>query len=150
MHRTGSSLEKLLNRVISRVMRRLIKDGLLFSDQEYQWLDFQETDTLDTLNAPPIRYRAALGLNTGGRTLSLKNPSLQHPNTQPKTFTVDRDAFSLNAAVACQPHQRQRLERLCRYVTDQLVSFRLALSSSAEPDPKRTPALDTKASVEFR
>jgi len=23
----------------------------------------------------------------------------------------------LNAAVACQPHQRQRLERLCRYVT---------------------------------
>ncbi len=30
---------------------------------------------------------------------------------------MDRDGFSLNAAVACQPHQRQRLERLCSYVT---------------------------------
>ncbi|NOX52824.1 MAG: hypothetical protein GXP16_20165 [Gammaproteobacteria bacterium] len=30
---------------------------------------------------------------------------------------VNRDGFSLNASVSCQPHQRDRLERLCRYIT---------------------------------
>jgi hypothetical protein len=34
-----------------------------------------------------------------------------------KASTADRDGFSLNAAVSCQPYQRDRLERLCRYVT---------------------------------
>ena len=74
------------------------------------------------------RFGSALNLNVhlhmiildggaGGRTLTLKNPGLQRTEAQPKPFTVDRDGFSVNAAVACQPHQRQRLERLCRYVT---------------------------------
>ena len=110
-------LEKLLNRIIARVMRRLVKDGLLIQGQEQPWLDFQKTDTLDTLNAASTRYRVAIGPGAGGRTLTLKNPGLVRSNTQPKPFTVDRDGFSLNVAVACQPHQRQRLERLCRYVT---------------------------------
>ena len=110
-------LEKLLNRVIARVMRRLVEDGLLIQDQERPWLDLGETDTLDTLNAASTRYRVAIGPGAGGRTLTLKNPGLQRTDTQPKPFTVDRDGFSLNAAVACQPHQCQRLERLCRYVT---------------------------------
>ena len=117
MRRTGQHLEKLLNRIISRVMRRLVKDGLLILDLEQPWLDPGETDTLDTLNAASTRYRVAIGPGAGGRTLTLKNPALQRTDTQPKPFTVDRDGFSLNAAVACQPHQRQRLERLCRYVT---------------------------------
>jgi hypothetical protein len=47
----------------------------------------------------------------------LKNPGLQRSDTQPKPFTVDRSGFSLNVALACQPHQRDRLERLCGYVT---------------------------------
>jgi hypothetical protein len=47
----------------------------------------------------------------------LKNHTLQRSISQPKPFTVDRDGFSLNAAVACHAHKRQRLERLCRYVT---------------------------------
>ena len=98
-------------------MRRLVKDGLLIPDQEQPWLDLQETDTLDTLNAASTRYRVAIGPGAGGRTLTLKNPGLQRTNAQAKPFTVDRDGFSLNAAVACQPHQRQRLEHLCRYVT---------------------------------
>jgi hypothetical protein len=109
--------DKLLNRIIARVMRRLVKDGLLMLDQEQPWLDLQEADTLDRLNEASTRYRVALGPGAGGRTLTLKNLGLQRSNTQPKPFTVDRDGFSLNAAVACQPHQRKRLERLCRYVT---------------------------------
>jgi hypothetical protein len=56
---------------------------------------------------------------------------LQRRNSQPKPFTVDRDGFSLNAAVACQPHQRQRLERLCRYVTPPAICLE-RLSANAD------------------
>ena len=93
-------LDKLLNRIIARVMRRLIKDGLLIQDQEQPWLDFQKTDIVDTLNAAPIRYRVAVGPGAGSRTLTLKNPGLQPSDTQPKPFTVDRNGFSLNVLPA--------------------------------------------------
>ena len=51
------------------------------------------------------------------QTLTLRSQSLIRTDTRPKPFTVNRDGFSLNAAVSCQPHQRERLERLCRYIT---------------------------------
>ena len=120
-------------RVIARVMRRLVKDGLLIQDQEQPWLDLQDTDTLHTLNAASTRYRVAIGPGVGGKTLTLKNPGLQRTDTQPKSFTVDKDGFSLNAAVACQPHQRQRLERLCRYVTRPAVCLeRLSINAAGQ------------------
>ncbi len=84
-------LETLLNRIIARVMRRLVKDGLLIVDQAQSWLNLQETDTLDALNAASTRYRVAIGPGAGGRTLTLKNHSLQRPNAQAKPFTVARD-----------------------------------------------------------
>ena len=51
------------------------------------------------------------------RTLTLHDPSFIRTDTPVKALTADRDGFSLNAAVSCQPYQRERLERLCRYVT---------------------------------
>jgi|TARA_B110000914_G_C15178940_1_gene316426 hypothetical protein len=38
-------LEKLLNRIISRVMHRLVKSGLIIAGQEQPWLDLHGTDT---------------------------------------------------------------------------------------------------------
>jgi hypothetical protein len=124
-------LDKLLNRIIARVMRRLIKHGLLIKDQEQPWLDFEETDIVDTLNAASIRYRVAIGRGAGSRTLTLKNPGLQRSETQPKPFTVDRSGFSLNVAVACQSHQQDRLERLCRYVTRPAICLELLSTNAA-------------------
>jgi hypothetical protein len=120
-HRVGAPdaqrLERLLNRLIRRIVRRLTRDGLLIEDPEQPWLDLEPSDTLDHLNAASIRYRIAVGQGAGGRTLTLKNPALLRTDSTPKPFTVNRDGFSLNCAVACQAHQRDRLERLCRYIT---------------------------------
>jgi hypothetical protein len=55
--------------------------------------------------------------NTGSRTLTLHDPSFIRTDKPTKASTADRDGFSLNATVSCQPYQRDRLERLCRYVT---------------------------------
>ena len=67
---------------------------------------------LDHLNATSIRYRVAVGPGAGARTVTLKNPALVRADSTPKPFTANRDGFSLNCAVACQAHQRDRLERL--------------------------------------
>jgi hypothetical protein len=120
-HRVGApdpqTLERLLNRLVRRVVRRLSRDGLLIQDPEQPWLDLEPADAIDALNAASIRYRVAIGPGAGGRTLTLKNPALARADSTPKPFTANRDGFSLNCAVACQAHQRDRLERLCRYIT---------------------------------
>jgi hypothetical protein len=68
------TLERLWNRLIRRILRRLTRDGLLIEDPEQPRLDLETSDTLDHLNAASIRNRIAVGQGAGGRTLTLKNP----------------------------------------------------------------------------
>jgi hypothetical protein len=112
-----TELRTLLNRVIQRVVRRLEKEGLLIPDPEQPWLDLGFHEPLDSLSAASIRYRIAIGPHSGSRTLTLHDPSFIRTDKTKKALTADRDSFSLNAAVSCQPFQQARLERLCRYVT---------------------------------
>jgi Putative transposase len=50
--------------------------------------------------------------------MTLHNPGAVSGQSAPsKVLTAARDGFSLNAAVACDAHQRDKLERLCRYVS---------------------------------
>ena len=112
-----SDMQTLLDRIIHRTISQLERDGVLIQDTEQPYFDFSEADVQDTFNAASVRYRIAIGPNSGQKTLTLRSQSLIRTDTQPKPFTVNRDGFSLNAAVSCLPHQRDRLERLCRYVT---------------------------------
>jgi hypothetical protein len=112
-----TELRALFNRVIQRVVRRLEKEGLLIPDPAQPWLDLDFHEPLDSLSAASIRYRIAIGSHSGSRTLTLHDPSFIRTDKHEKTLTADRDGFSLNAAVSCQPFQQDRLERLCRYVT---------------------------------
>jgi len=63
--------------------------------------------------------------------LELKNPSFARPDTVPNSLTADQNGFSLNAAVACQPHERDRLERLCRYITRPAICLNRLSTHSA-------------------
>ncbi len=97
-----------------RVLRCLERDGLLIRDPEQPWLDLEARDALDALGAASIQYRIAVGPHAGRKVLTLKLAPAAATSSVPKPFTVARDGFSLNAAVACAPHQRDRIERLCR------------------------------------
>ncbi len=59
------------------------------------------------------------GVTVAGRkTMTLHSPGAVSGECAPaKTLTGARDGFSLNAAVVCETHQRDKLERLCRYVS---------------------------------
>ncbi|MBV1907428.1 MAG: transposase [Pseudomonadales bacterium] len=89
----------------------------MIKETEQPYLDLAQADLQDSFNAASVRYRIAIGPNSGKKTWTLRSESLNRTTTQPKLFTVSRDGFSLNAAVSCQPHQRDRLERLCHYIT---------------------------------
>ena len=64
-----------------------------------------------------MQYCIAVGPHAGRKLLTLELAAPAATSSVPKPFTVARDGFSLNAAVACAPHQRDRIERLCRYIT---------------------------------
>ena len=112
-----ADMQRLLDAIVSRVLRCLERDGLLIRDPEQLWLDLASRDALDALGAASIQYRIAIGPHAGRKALTLKLASPARPSTVPKPFTVARDGFSLNAVVAFAAHQREGIERLCRYVT---------------------------------
>jgi Putative transposase len=131
------TLKRLLNRLIQRIVRRLSRDGLLIEDTEQPLaqlaLNLEPSDALGHLNAASIRYRIAVGQGAGGRTLTLKNPALARTDSTPKPFTANQDGFSLNCAVARQPHQRDRLKRLCRYITRPVLCLdRLSVNTTGQ------------------
>ena len=110
-----SELTALLNRIVRRITRQLTRAGLLVEQADQPYLDLQIDDAIDQFGAASLAYRVILGANAGSRLLTLRNPLSSTPAST-KPFTAARDGFSLNAAVACQAHQRDKLERLCRYV----------------------------------
>ncbi len=119
---SSTEMQRLLDAIVARVLRCLARDGLLIADQgrsdaEQPWLDLESRDALDALGAASIQYRIAVGPHAGRKALTLKLAAPKSPSTVPKPFTVARDGFSLNAAVAFAAHEREGIERLCRYIT---------------------------------
>jgi len=99
-------ITQLLDVIVLRVLRCLERDGLLIRETEQPWLDLEARDALDALGAASIRYRIAVGPHAGRKVLTLKLAAPAATSSVPKPFTVARDGFLLNAAVACAPHQR--------------------------------------------
>ncbi len=115
-------LERLLETLIRRITRTLMRTGVLIEDPEYPWLDLLPDsggdNALEQLANAAVRYRIAVGPIAGRKTMTLHSPgAVSGESALAKTLTAARDGFSLNAAVACDAHQRDKLERLCRYVS---------------------------------
>ena len=127
-----AELKTLLDRIIKRVIRRLEHDGLFILDEEQLSLGFDFDEPIDSVSAASTetsdrRYRIAIGPHSGRRTLTLHDPTLVRTDKPVKALTADRGGFSLNAAVACQHYQRERLERLCLGVPAGMSRDRLSV-----------------------
>ena len=110
-------LQALLGQIIKRIMKLLTCTGYLIEEQGMSYLAEAESDrALTPLQAAACTYRIALGPRAGQKVLSLQTvPSRAADPTQPGC--VNAHGFSLHAGVRCAAHQRQELERLCRYIT---------------------------------
>lgn len=108
-------IERLLNTLARRITRTSVRAGVLVEDPEQPWLDLEEGSPLEQLASAAVRYRITVGPLAGRKTMTLHSASaVARDGVAVKALTAARDGLSLNAAVACEAHQREKLERVCR------------------------------------
>ena len=114
---TTAELQGLLVKIITRILRLLTRQGHLVEEQGMSYMaDIGPDNPLTPLQAASCTYRIAFGPRAGQKVLSLQTISRRGEPATP-ALCADAHGFSLHAAVRCGAHQRQELERLCRYIT---------------------------------
>jgi hypothetical protein len=104
---------------------------------ENAWLAMQgEVGPLDDLIGHSITYRIAVGPRTGQKLFTLQRVAARAEEAEQQgdhRSAASAGGFSLHAGLDIQPHQREKLERLCRYVSRPPIAVeRLALTSSGQ------------------
>ncbi|MDH3505243.1 MAG: transposase, partial [Nitrospirota bacterium] len=131
-------LQTVLTRIITRLLKMLTRKGALTEeDTEIPYLANPDADpALAPLHAAACTYRIALGPRAGQKVLTWKDPSLRlaSPEVPHPQGCVSAQGFSLHADTQCGPQQRQKLERLCRYITRPALGHK----GCAAPRPARS------------
>jgi len=118
---TKDELIQLTHTIAHRVGRYLERRGLLVrdTDQSYLTADAVDTDIETPMNyllGSSITYRIAMGPQQGRKVFTLQTlPDCGDNQFAPRVGNVA--GFSLHAGVAARAHERDKLERLARYIT---------------------------------
>ena len=95
-------------------------------------MNLAEDDTLAKLQAGAVTYRFALGPNKGKKALTLRTLPEQDHNSA-KGLVAKSSGFSLHAGVAFAGNEREKIEKLCRYIARPAVAQdRLSLNSHGQ------------------
>ena len=112
-----------------RIARHLERCGWLVRDLEHDFLTFDASDDsiLDELRSHSITYRIALGPHAGRKAFTLQ---MLASSGEFAHGAARANGFSLQAGVVAASDERDKLERLCRYITRPAVSTeRLSLTA---------------------
>ena len=123
-------LETLLHQISTRLARYLVQEGVLTQDLENSYLNLDDlpANPLREVHGHSITYRIAVGPQQGRKVFTLQTVLPREEDGQFRQV-AKAGGFSLHAGVATQAHQRNKLERICRYVARPAVSEkRLALT----------------------
>jgi hypothetical protein len=123
---TSDELTQLTHTIARRIARYLECQGLLERDVESAWLTSsagggEDEATIHHLLGSSITYRIAVGPQQGRKVFTLQTLPDCRPNFR-KPQTGETSGFSLHAGVAAKAHERDKLERLCRYISRPAVS----------------------------
>ena len=147
-------LEELVQLISQRVGRCLERQGLLEQDTESAWLDLdpaEDTDAMPQILGSSISYRIAVGSQQGQKAFMIRTiRPLERPD--PGLERVAKaNGFSMHAGVSCEWHQKEKRERLCRYISRPAVTVpRLSLSSTGKVVyTLKTPYRDGTTQVAF-
>jgi hypothetical protein len=129
---TQEALAQLVHTISHRIARYLERRGILQRDEEssHLLLDGIDDDPMQPLIGCSVSYRIAVGSQKGRKVLTLQ--TLLGVEAYDRYAQVAKEAgFSLQAGVAAQEWERDKLERLCRYISRPAVSEkRLSLTSA--------------------
>ena len=130
---TGAELTALASRIASRVGRFLERQGLLERDAESTCLSELALDDepMQALLAHSITYRIAVGPRAGRKVFTLQSLPAGDEGSGAAAGKVG--GFSVHAGVAARADERNKLERLCRYISRPAVSeARLSLTPGGQ------------------
>jgi hypothetical protein len=128
---SAGELQQLVQRIATRIGRSLERAGLITRDIENAYLAFDpaEESPMHGLLGSSITYRIATGPREGQKVFTLQTLPPE-PDT-PRSAVAESSGFSLHAGLAAKVSQRDKLERLVRYVSRPPVATgRLALTGS--------------------
>jgi hypothetical protein len=129
-------LEELVQLISRRVGRCLERQGLLVQDTESAWLDLdpaEDTDAVPYLLGSSVSYRIAVGPQQGQKAFMIRTiRPLDRPDPRQERV-AKANGFSLHAGVSCEGHQKNKRERLSRYIARPAVAVpRLSLSATGK------------------
>ncbi len=119
---TSAEVTQLADRIARRVGRYLERHGLLERDAQHSYLagETVEADPMDQLLGHSITYRIAVGPQQGRKVFTLQTLPAWDDSFGDEVGKVA--GFSLHAGVMARADERQKLERLCRYISRPVVS----------------------------
>ena len=147
-------LEELVQLISRRVGRCLERQGLLVQDTESAWLDLdpaEDTDAVPYLLGSSVSYRIAVGPQQGQKAFMIRTiRPLDRPDPRQERV-AKANGFSLHAGVSCEGHQKNKRERLSRYIARPAVAVpRLSLSATGKVVyTLKTPYRDGTTQVAF-
>jgi hypothetical protein len=132
---TPEQLTEVLHTISQRVAGFLERRGLLQRDEDNSYLTFDglDEDPMQALHSHSVIYRIAMGPQRGRKVFTLQTipPKSDLPSGSERVAKLA--GFSLHAGVAAKAHQRDKVERLCRYIARPAVSEkRLSLTSTGK------------------
>ena len=129
---SNKELEHVLSKIIGRVTKLLERKGIIVKDEPNLQLEIPEGDSLSKLQAGAVSYRFALGPNKGKKALTLRTVTEQDHNST-AGLVAKNSGFSLHAGVQVDGSERQKLEKLCRYIARPAIALeRLSINSNSQ------------------
>lgn len=133
---TDDDIKKMVALLAYRVIRYLKKKGYFQDDIESALPDEDsaQDELLPELQAASVQSKIAMGERRGQRVRRLGALEMKdlHPEMS-GSLCAQVTGFSLHAAVYCKPWEREKLEKLCRYIARPAVAEeRLELRASGD------------------
>jgi hypothetical protein len=128
-----AELQALVERLAKRIGRALERQGVLARDAESSYLELDPAagGAMDDLLGHSITYRVAVGPRAGQKVFSLQTVAARAD--EPRKGVAQYAGFSLHAGIGVEAEQREKLERLSRYVSRPPVSVeRLDLTAQGQ------------------
>ena len=112
-----AELKRLVQRIAARIGRSLERSGLIERDIDNAYLAFDPAEEAPNhgLLGSSITYRIATGPREGQKVFTLQ--TLPAEPDAPWPEVAENSGFSLHAGVAAKASQRDKIERLARYVS---------------------------------
>jgi len=134
---TVQELDQVLAQIIRRLTRYLIRQNIIVRDNDSEFqLEIAQEDTFSRLQASSVTYRFATGPSKGKKAMVLQSVNGRMPDGDHAAnygLVAKNSGFSLHAGVATKKHERDKLERICRYIARPAVAeSRLALNDSGD------------------